>query len=157
MKNLFPVFLFLSFTFMVSCQGKKTAKTTETEQQVSETPKQGEAKKVIVDMGRAQKTEGKTYRIHEFSIEGDVLSIDVSYLGGCGKHNFELYSNGLMKKSLPPQMDVNLEHTKEKETCNESVKQTLRFDLSSLNRQRNELIILSIDNEKNRVEWKAAQ
>lgn len=112
-------------------------------------------RKVIVDPNReAPDAKGKTYRIKSYSIEGNVLSIDVSYRGGCGQHTFELYSNGLLKKSLPPQIDVYLEHKKENETCSEEIKQVLQFDISSLRQLNYELIVLNINTADSKVDWK---
>ncbi|MCG3164253.1 MAG: hypothetical protein POELPBGB_00007 [Bacteroidia bacterium] len=132
-----------------------TQKETKPADKKKETKVADGTKKVIVDPNReTPETKGKTYRIKTYSIEGNILSIEVSYRGGCGQHNFELYSNGLLKKSLPPQIDVYLEHKKENETCSEDIKQTLQFDISPLRKPGNELIILNINSADNKAEWK---
>jgi len=128
-------------------------KKPEKKQKAEVNPADG-INKVIIDNNRpAPETKGKTYRIKSFSVKGDILSIDVTYKGGCGQHSFELFSNGLLKKSLPPQYDVYLEHRKENETCNEDVARTLQFDLSPLNRQGSPKIIVNINNAENKAEW----
>jgi hypothetical protein len=132
-----------------------TKKETKPADKKKETKAIDGTKKVIVDPNREiPEAKGKTYRIKSFSIAGDILSIDVSYRGGCGQHTFELYSNGLLKKSLPPQIDVYLEHKKENETCTEDIKQTLKFDISSLKNANYDLIVLNINSADNKVDWK---
>ncbi len=132
-----------------------TKKETKPADKKKETKAADGTKKVIVDPNREiPQAKGKTYRIKSYSIEGNILSIDVSYRGGCGQHTFELYSNGLLKKSLPPQIDVYLEHKKENETCTEDIKQTLKFDISSLKNSNYDLIVLNINSADNKVDWK---
>lgn len=132
-----------------------TKKETKPADKKKETKAADGTKKVIVDPNReTPETKGKTYRIKSYSIEGNILSIEVSYRGGCGQHNFELYSNGLLKKSLPPQIDVYLEHQKENETCSEDIKQTLKFDIAALKNTNYDLIVLNINSADNKVDWK---
>lgn len=132
-----------------------TKKETKPADKKKETKAADGTKKVIVDPNREiPQAKGKTYRIKSYSIEGNILSLDVTYRGGCGQHIFELYSNGLLKKSLPPQIDVYLEHKNEYETCSEEVKQTLKFDISSLKNSNYDLIVLNINSADNKVDWK---
>lgn len=148
---------FLSITLiLVACHGEKATVVSQNKiETADENPKENDVmKKVIIDAIRAvPDPAGKTYRIKSFSLNENILSIEVTYRGGCGKHNFELLSNGLLKKSLPPQYDVYLEHLKENETCNEEQMQTLRFDISPLNRMGNPKIIVNINSNENKVEW----
>lgn len=132
-----------------------TKKETKPADKKKETKSADGTKKVIVVPNREiPEAKGKTYRIKSFSILGDILSIDVTYRGGCGQHTFELYSNGLLKKSLPPQIDVYLEHKKENETCTEDMKQTLKLDISSLKNANYDLIVLNINSADNKLDWK---
>ncbi len=77
----------------------------------------------------------------------------ISYHGGCGKNNFELYSNGLLMKSMPPQLEIYLEREQENETCNDEIKQLLKFDLSPVKKPGNAKIILNINSAENKLEW----
>lgn len=135
-----------------NAEKNKTNTTKNVKEQQAD--KAGEIKNVILDNNREQpEATGKTYRIKSFSIAGDVLSIDITYRGGCGKHTFELYSNGFLKKSLPPQIDVYLEHVKENETCSDEIKQTLKFNISALKKSGNALIVVNINSADNKVDW----
>jgi hypothetical protein len=134
---------------------KTEKKETKPADKKKETKVADRTPKVIVDVNyQIPEAKGKTYRIKSFIIAGNILSIDVSYRGGCGQHTFELYSNGLLKKSLPPQIDVFLEHKKENETCSEEIKQTLKFDISALKKSGYDLIVVNINSADNKVDWK---
>lgn len=139
MKN---TLLFSSFLFFVSCAGTHKSQTSAPV----------ETKKIIVEQGHAVNEE-KTYTINSFSVEADVLTLNLTYKGGCGKHNFELYSNGLLMKSLPPQLDVILEHRQENETCTDEKKQTLKFDLAPIKKPGNPKVILNINSADTKAEW----
>ena len=133
---------------------KQETKTPEKKKEKESKAPDG-VQKVIVDPNHAiPEAKGKTYRIKSFSIAGDILSIDVTYRGGCGQNTFELYSNGYLKKSLPPQVDVFLEHKKENETCSEEIKQTLKFDISALKKPGYDLIVININSADNKLDWK---
>lgn len=143
--------LFSCLLFVCSCSGTHKSQANSKADSIQEKPV--EVKKVIVEPAHAV-SEEKNYTIHSFSTEGDVLSIIVTYKGGCGTHSFELYSNGFLKKSLPPQVDVFLEHSKENETCTEEVKQTLKFDISALKKPGYNLIVININSADNKLDWK---
>ncbi len=144
MKNIVVLISLLPMLFLVSCSGTgKSQKTAE---------KQVELKPVIIEQGHPT-SETQAYSIKSFSIEGDVLTIYVSYKGGCGKHDFNLYSNGLLMKSLPPQINVFLEQKVENESCSNEINQTLKFDLTPIKKPGNAKIILNINTHENKAEW----
>lgn len=62
-------------------------------------------------------------------VTGDSLFLKVSFAGGCGDHNFSLISNGMLKKSLPPQLEVKL-CDKTDDSCEQLQTRDLVFDLS---------------------------
>ena len=149
MKNVLLFLFFSASIFLFSCKAKQNASTTETVKEKEE------VKKVLIDAAREiAEAKQKTYTLNSFTIQGDTLSLEVTYTGGCGQNTFELYSNGLLMKSLPPQFNVYLEHTIENETCKKEIKRTLKFDLSPLKRPGNPKIILNINSADNKAEWK---
>jgi hypothetical protein len=154
MRNLF---LLSVLVFLGSCAASRTTKTVATG---SKQEQQVETKSVIVEPGHIVNEE-RDYTINSFSMEGDILNINITYRGGCGQHSFELYSNGFLKKSLPPQVDVFLEHKKEnalaagrQEPCSKEIKQTLKFNISALKKPNYNLIVVNINSADNKVEWK---
>lgn len=66
------------------------------------------------------------------SIEGDLLTLDVAYGGGCRTHQFRLYgSNGFME-SYPVQARVILSHNANGDHCEALIRHDIVFDLSPL-------------------------
>ncbi len=145
MKNVLLFVCFFAAILLFSCKIKEGSSAKEKE----------EVKKVIVNGAREiEEAKQKTYTLNSFSFNGDTLIMEVTYTGGCGQNTFELYSNGLLMKSLPPQINVYLEHSIENETCKKEIKKTLKFDLSPLKKPTNPKIILNINSSENKAEWK---
>lgn len=145
MKNFFLFLLFSASISLLSCKVKQNSSIKEKE----------EVKKVIIDAAREiAEAKQKSYSINSFSIQADTLILEVTYTGGCGQNSFQLYSNGLLMKSLPPQINVYLEHSIENETCKKEIKRTLKFDISPLRKPGNPKIILNINTADNKAEWK---
>jgi hypothetical protein len=128
---------------LISCAARKNENTIA--------QKNREVKKVLIENGHA--ATDSSYSIRSFSISGDTLKIEVTYSGGCGTHTFDLYSNALLKKSLPPQVDVTLEHKSEKETCNKDVTELLLFDINPLKKPGNTKIVVNINSADNKASW----
>ncbi len=76
--------------------------------------------------------------ITQVSIEENRLTLNVNYLGGCQKHDFELYAWSAFLESLPPQATLYLSHDAHDENCTEEISQSLIFDLSPLDQERND-------------------
>jgi hypothetical protein len=101
------------------------------------------------------------YTLESSSINKDILTLDVSYGGGCEEHSFILKWNGGFDKSLPAQASLYLFHDSHNDTCKALITKVLKFDLSPIketykNRYGNEdeTIIINyydIDNNKNRL------
>lgn len=72
------------------------------------------------------------YSIENAILEDTILTIDLSYLGGCKQHSFNLVFNGMYKKSLPRQADLYLLHENQGDTCTENRNLTLSYNLASI-------------------------
>ncbi len=70
--------------------------------------------------------------IVEVRVEGDALSIDVEYGGGCEDHHFSLQQSGVFRESYPVQTDLSLTHDANGDLCRALVSRTLEFDLTPL-------------------------
>ena len=75
---------------------------------------------------------GVQTNIDSLKINGDILSIFVNYSGGCMKHDFSLYTNGMYSKSLPPKVTLFLKHINNDDACRELVMNELKFDIKQL-------------------------
>lgn len=71
------------------------------------------------------------------SVEGDVLALYVSHGGGCRQHGYGLQWTGQIQDQAAgtPRVELTLVHDANGDLCKRFVRETLRFDLSSL-RQR---------------------
>ena len=87
---------------------------------------------VIIDNSFMPGYDKPTYNINSVTIAGDILSLNISYTGGCNEHSFELISNGLYAKSLPPQITVYLKHQSHDDTCEKIIEKTITYDISKL-------------------------
>jgi hypothetical protein len=72
------------------------------------------------------------FHIDSVHIQGDLLTLFVTYGGGCQKHEFDLYSTDGIYLSLPPQGDVFLGHNGHGDTCEALFHEKLVFDLTPL-------------------------
>jgi hypothetical protein len=120
---------------MLACNSQKDVVTSATEKQV-----QPLAKKVVVERDYDKKTDA--YQIRSAEVVQQQLHIEVSYSGGCEGHVFELFTDGLLMKSLPPKQNFFLKHYANKDACEELFTETLVFDLTGTASQGNSLIVL---------------
>ena len=73
------------------------------------------------------------FKVHgEPTVNGNTLKITVEYSGGCREYDFQLVTNGMLMKSLPPQRPVRLIHLANEDLCRRMIIDTLTFDLTPL-------------------------
>ena len=72
------------------------------------------------------------YTIDSAKIEKNILRINISYIGECGDHGFDLIFNGIYKKSLPRQADLYLLHEYKVDTCTKINTLELRYTLDPI-------------------------
>ena len=65
-------------------------------------------------------------------IEEDILTLVVSYSGGCEEHEFALWTTPEYAESIPAQHGLILTHNGNGDSCEAAVSQELRFDISPL-------------------------
>jgi len=70
--------------------------------------------------------------LHQFSLEGDVLELDVEYGGGCTSHDHDLVAWGGWIESSPVQVNVLLTHDNADDPCDALIRRSLRYDLTRL-------------------------
>ena len=69
------------------------------------------------------------------SITGDVLTLNVSYSGGCEPHEFTLVTSGVFLESNPVQLQAVLAHNANGDSCERWVTETYHFNVSALKAQ----------------------
>ncbi len=105
-----------------------TKRTTKMEQ--SSNTNQPTSELLVAQIGKPAVSESCT--IQGASINGNILRITVSYIGGCEEHQFELIGNPNIAKSLPPIRSIELVHKSNGDACKKKIEETLRFNLANL-------------------------
>ncbi|NNC82752.1 MAG: hypothetical protein HKN79_04175 [Flavobacteriales bacterium] len=130
MKNLA---LCMLIALSISCGNSKVVTTD-----VQDRPL--DAKKVVTEMGYEQKTD--PYTIQSAEVKGTFLHLQVEYSGGCEGHTFELFTDGLIMKSLPPKQRFYLRHYAHDDTCESMIQEDIVFDLDGIVSEGNSLVII---------------
>jgi len=129
MRILFIIILGVS----LGCGSKQLATDTPISKNLA-------AKVPIVEMNFSKETDA--YTITDAEVDGKTLRISVSYSGGCDEHTFELFTDGLLMKSLPPKQRFFLKHFAHEDGCERVIEQDLAFDLSGTTNAGNTLVLL---------------
>ena len=85
------------------------------------------------------------FKVTDLQIKGSILAVSVEYSGGTAKHKFDLYTNMMIMKSMPPKLNVFLQHNANEDQAEALISKTLLFDISVVNQQYEKMII-SINN-----------
>lgn len=104
--------------------------------------------KATVETNVDMSATGSPYKIDSLFIKDDILSIFINYSGGCKEHAFQLVSNGMYAKSMPPQLFLCLKHNANDDQCKKMILKELRFDVSDLKYKGSNTVILKLGNKK---------
>ena len=72
------------------------------------------------------------YTINTATLQGDTLTINVSYSGGCETHEFTLVAEERFLESFPVQLRVSLAHNANADRCEALITEDYHFDLTPL-------------------------
>lgn len=89
---------------------------------------------VLVESDDARRWPEDPYELVEASIDGDVLTLDIRFGGGCEEHRFALVTSRIFLESYPVQMPAHLSHDASGDPCRALVRETLRVNLRSVKR-----------------------
>lgn len=103
---------------------------------------------LIVDKNYKYSKALNSYTIVDADIKKDVLELKVEYSGGCEQHDFKLYFNEILMKSMPPKATLFLEHQNNNDQCESIVQKTLKFNIKKLKEKSNELYIYLVGYKK---------
>ncbi|WP_428263637.1 hypothetical protein [Haliangium sp.] len=85
------------------------------------------------DLADCRTSEGDPISISDASIVGDVLTVDVSYSGGCAEHEIVLcWPDQAFAESNPVQASLELWHDDHDDACDGIVNDSVDFDLTPL-------------------------
>lgn len=149
------VFLLSSAVF-IACHKKQinqTASTTTASTAASENkePKASllpEIKNAIVNPETDMANTGALYTVDSMKVTEDTLSVFVNYSGGCKVHSFDLYSNGMYAKSLPPQLSLCLKHTDNGDACRMLIMEELKFNVNNLKYAGKSSVVLKLGDKR---------
>lgn len=112
-----------------------------------------------IDVKKAQigdvTQESAQTTITAVNLDGNILSLDVEYSGGCQDHSFEFVGSSAIMKSLPPKRSVKLVHDSNGDTCRELISETIKFDIRALavSETSGSEIILLLDGVKEPIKY----
>ena len=142
----------ISVLLFYSCHKKQITQTTKasvsnekTGVNQAEIP---EIKNAVVNAEVDMTNTGAMYTVDSIKIDNDVLSVFVNYSGGCKEHSFDLYSNGMYAKSLPPQLSLCLKHTNNGDACRKLIMKELKFNISNLKYAGKNTVILKLGDKR---------
>jgi len=136
----------LTLTFS-SCKSKKQPVSEENREAVNHKAYQLEVKPVLLDTTRFG---ADLFDANKVRINGDTLFIDVEYSGGCKDHVFTARHNGNYMKSLPPQLNLYIDHQGNGDGCRELIRETIAFDLTTCRVGKTGSLILLINADRSK-------
>lgn len=140
----------LAFSVVISsCCTSKKNKQKETESEL----KQNNTSLSVIRDTSYRAPETLNYEILSTEITENILKVEVSYLGGCGTHTWQLMWTGVYMKSMPMKVPLTIQHEAINETCDKQITETLFFDLSPLNPGRGDKLVLIIKGLEDKIEW----
>jgi len=141
-KNAILIIIVFGF-YLVSCK-PKIQKSSESDPQSAQATKS--VASVVLNKDYIP-SEKQTYNLDSTSLKEDILTIYVSYSGGCKEHSFELVTNGRYAESNPPQLIIFLKHDNNGDACRQLKTAALDFDVSSLKHPSAKSIKLNLNNQ----------
>lgn len=109
---------------------------------------------LILQSGFSEPKDNSSTEINSLAIDGNILTIDVSYSGGCQEHDFKLYFDGNYMKSLPPKANFILVHNNQNDACREFITEKLQFDISKSKYEGQNEIVVMVNNSSSKASYK---
>jgi hypothetical protein len=134
---LFLVSVLFGFNSCQLCKKKDSIENTATKTEV--------VSEIIVQKGYFKSENSAMFDILKTSLEGNILTVVVSYSGGCKEHDFKLYFDGNYKKSLPPKADFILTHDNQGDACRSIIEKNIKFDISKSQYAGRKEMIISVE------------
>jgi hypothetical protein len=138
------VLLLLPFLFFLTCFSSCEAQKSKRSKKNN--PDTG-IQDVTIDANIDFIDDPGDYNIESVTLEKDIMTINVSYSGGCKEQSFKLISNKAFSKSLPPQVGINLVQNKNGDSCREIVRKQLKFNLRNLRYEGQKSVKLNFNKE----------
>jgi hypothetical protein len=137
LTNAIGLVLSLTIFFVIGCQQMQnqiTGKSADTSVSVSPDVVAPDAIKTgtVVIADTVEEWGIDEYVLNSAMITDDRLELNVSYGGGCEKHQFTLVSTGVFLEPFPVQLRVDLAHNANNDSCEAWLTDDYHFDLSAI-------------------------
>lgn len=155
-RTYFGILMAISIVVLGGCKnGKDTATTTDSKSNTAEEPTETIATtpQVIIDPAFTPPKDNDSFTFQSISLTDSILTMVINYSGGCEEHNFELISNGMYAKSLPPQLNMFLKHDGNNDACRMLIIDTLVYDVSPTKYGSGQEVILRLNNTKETLRY----
>ncbi len=146
MKVLLSLLMIAAMT--AGCKNKEKAaaekrSTAQTEMTESNEKRDSGSSDIQV-MELAEFDKGDGYNIESIELKGDEIYISVNYSGGCEEHEFTLFADPRIMKSMPPQQNIVLKHNSNGDKCRAHISETHVFNLSPIKIGEEGVIVLRL-------------
>ncbi|MFT5600494.1 MAG: hypothetical protein ACI9N1_000729 [Flavobacteriales bacterium] len=159
MKGRYTHLIFLIAAIAVLATGCKCKKDATKEADKNGTEKAASGAmipSVIVTDGFVAPEKNHAFTVNSAKMDGHILYVEVSYSGGCEEHKFELHTNRMFMKSMPPKLGVFLKHDNGGDNCEAIETKTLQFDMQAAQyptEQEDFKLIFLLNNWKDGIEY----
>jgi len=128
MKPIFTLLFVAFIATMISCEKEKDIKDENSAQ-------------VVLKSSSADFLEAKSdissetsdpFELGDVVINGNQVSVTVSYSGGCKPHTFEIIWDEVVASTNPPQINLIILHDSNDDNCEAYITETLVFELEEL-------------------------
>jgi hypothetical protein len=140
---------------MVQCKKKKEVIKETVQNTISEGTQPSELKNTLQPIvgDRDYKWPGSTdpFTMLSQRVSGDTLFLQVQYGGGCKDHVFTMNTQLMWMKSLPPQLNLWLEHESNDDMCRALLTKELTFDLKGVRSPTGNKVSLIINNDREKT------
>jgi len=153
MKRRIAIVCCLAAVLLVQCRQKKQSSADVAPEATAQakTPSASPTVQELVVSKQYEWTDkSDPFSLVSVRIDGDTLFAEVSYSGGCRDHAFKLSTTGAWMKSLPPQMEVWLEHNANEDNCRAVLTETLKFDIRKARYQASEEVVIILNGDRER-------
>lgn len=149
MKSIYLSLLFFS---ALSCVSEKEVVSEKNDSTPVSTINQKKINKATIG---EKSSVSNPIQITSVSINGNIMTIEVSYSGGCKLHEFQVIGSSMIAKSMPPIRSMQLIHTSNGDECKKLINETLTIDVSDLayKKEKGSEIFLTLDGWKEKVKY----
>ena len=139
--------LMLASAMLSSCKSRKTKTNVSDNNTAAELIQKLEVKPILLDTTHYGRD---SFEANNVRVSGDTLFIDTEYSGGCKEHVFTARHHGNYMKSMPPQLNLFVDHQGNGDSCRELVRRTIAFDLKSCRVGKSGTLLLLINADRSK-------